>query len=383
MRVLQLLPELNTGGVETGTLETARSLVQARHESIVISAGGRLVKSLEAEGSRHISLPVHKKRLGSLRQVKTLRAIFEAEEPDILHLRSRLPAWLAWLAWRKMSSQTRPRLVSTVHGFYSVNAYSKIMTCGEVVICVSNSVKNYILKNYPNVPEKKLAVIHRGVNMAKYPRGYRPNTAWLAEWRRNFPQMEGKYLITLPGRFTRLKGHLDFVQVIAELKSCGLFVHGLLVGETHPRKLAYRKKVRDFIQSAGLETHCTMLEHRGDLREIMAVSDAIVSCAAKPEAFGRVTLEALSMGIPVVGYDHGGVQEQLNALFPAGKVPVGDTATMAQKLTAWRKNPPVPKKENPFTLESMLSKTLRIYQNLTATTTTTYHSQHHLSNQSN
>ena len=370
MRVLQLLPELNAGGVETGTLEIARSLVQAGHESIVISAGGRLVKSLKADGSRHISLPIHKKRLGSLRQVKTLRAFFEAEKPDVLHLRSRLPAWLARLALRKMSPQTRPRLVSTVHGFYSVNAYSKIMTCGEVVICVSNSVKNYILKNYPNVPEKKLAVIHRGVDAAKYPRGYRPNTDWLAQWKRNFPQMEGKHLITLPGRFTRLKGQLDFVQVIAELKSRGLSVHGLLVGETHPRKLSYREKVRAAIHTAGLETNCAMLGHRGDLREIMAVSDAVVSCAAKPEAFGRVTLEALSMGIPVAGYDHGGVREQLNALLPLGKVPVGDIATMAQMLTAWQKNPPVPKKENPFTLEAMLSKTLRIYQNLTATTST-------------
>ena len=368
MRVLQLLPELNAGGVETGTLETARSLVQAGHESIVISAGGRLVKSLEAEGSRHILLPIHKKQIGSLRQVKTLRAFFEAEKPDVLHLRSRLPAWLAWLAWRKMSPQTRPRLVSTVHGFYSVNAYSKIMTCGEVVICVSNSVKNYILKNYPDVPEKKLTVIHRGAEAAKYPRGYRPNADWIAQWRRDFPQLEGKYLVVLPGRFTRLKGQLDFVRVIASLKASGLPVHGLLIGETHPRKLGYREKVRAAIQSAELETECALLEHRGDLREIMAVSDAVVSCAVKPEAFGRVTLEALSMGRPVVGYDHGGVREQLDALFPAGKVPVGDTATMAQKLIAWQKNPPVPKKENPFTLEAMLSQTLRIYQNLTTTT---------------
>ena len=201
------------------------------------------------------------------------------------------------------------------------------MTCGEVVICVSNSIKNYILENYPDVPKKKLAVIHRGIDAAKYPRGYRPNADWFAQWRRDFPQMEGKYLVTLPGRFTRLKGQFDFVRVIAALKSCGFSVHGLLVGETHRRKLGYREKVRAAIQSAGLETNCTLLEHRGDLREIMA-------------------------------------------MFPAGKVPVGDTASMAQKLIAWQKNPPVPKKGNPFTLESMLSKTLRIYQNLTATTST-------------
>lgn len=344
MRVVQLLPELNAGGVETGTLEMARSLVQAEHESIVISAGGCLVKPLEADGSRHIPLPIHKKRLGSLRQVKALRTFFEAEKPDVLHLRSRLPAWLAW---RKMSPQTRPRLVSTVHGFYSVNAYSKIMTCGEVVICVSNSVKSYILKNYPDVPKKKLAVIHHGIDATKYPCGYRPNPAWLAQWRRNFPQMEGKYLVTLPGRFTRLKGQFDFVRVIAALKSCGLSVHGLLVGKTHPRKLGYREKVRAAIQSVGLETNCTLLKHRGDLREIMDISDAVAFCATKPEAFGRVTLEALSIGRPVAGYDHGGVREQLDALFPAGKVPVGDTATMSQKLIAWQKIRRFRKKETP------------------------------------
>ena len=182
--------------------------------------------------------------------------------------------------------------------------------------------------------------------------------------------MKGKYLVTLPGRFTRLKGQFDFVKLIASLKACGLPVHGLLVGETHPRKFGYREKVRAAIQSAGLKTSCTLLEHRGNLREIMAVSDVVVSCAIQPEAFGRVTLEALSMGRPVAGYDHGGVREQLDALFPVGKVPVGDIATMSQKLIAWQKNPPTPKKENSFKLESMLSKTLRIYQNLTATTST-------------
>ena len=102
MKVIQILPELNSGGVERGTLEVGKYLVDQGHESIVISNGGRLVAQLEAEGSRHITLPVHKKRLSSLKQVKVLRRLLEQERPDILHLRSRLPAWLAYLAWRKM-----------------------------------------------------------------------------------------------------------------------------------------------------------------------------------------------------------------------------------------------------------------------------------------
>ena len=134
---------------------------------------------LEAEGSRHITLPVHKKRLSSLKQVKVLRALFEQERPDVIHLRSRLPAWLAWLAWRKMDPKTRPRLVTTVHGMYSVNFYSKIMTRGEAVICVSNSVKDYVLKNYPDVPEDKLTVIHRGVDPADVPLRLSAPADWL------------------------------------------------------------------------------------------------------------------------------------------------------------------------------------------------------------
>ena len=94
MKIIQILPELNAGGVERGTLEIGRALVQKGHDSLVISNGGRLVNQLEQEGTQHIQLPVHKKRLSSLKQVKALRVLFEKEKPNIIHLRSRLPAWL-------------------------------------------------------------------------------------------------------------------------------------------------------------------------------------------------------------------------------------------------------------------------------------------------
>ncbi len=364
MKVIQILPELNSGGVERGTLEVGQYLVQHGHESIVISNGGRLVPQLEAEGSRHITLPVHKKRLRSLSQVKVLRALFEKERPDILHLRSRAPAWLAWLAWRKMDPQTRPRLVTTVHGFYSVNFYSKVMTRGEAVICVSNSVKDYVLKNYPDVPEDKLTVIHRGVSSTTSPNGFRPAEDWLQQWQKDYPQLEGKYVVTLPGRITRWKGPLDFVKVIASLKQRGLPVHGLVVGEPHPRKLEFLKEVEDAIATAGLSHDITLVGHRSDLREIMAVSDVVISLSTDPEAFGRVTMEALAQGRPVAGYDHGGVHEQLQAMLPAGRIPVGDTTAMSELLASWAQHPAYPSQENAFSLERMLEQTLNVYNDL-------------------
>jgi glycosyltransferase involved in cell wall biosynthesis len=362
MKVIQILPELNAGGVERGTLEVGKCLVEQGHESLVISNGGRQVAQLEAEGSRHITLPVHQKRLRSLKQVKVLRELFEKERPDIIHLRSRLPAWLAWLAWRKMNPATRPRLITTVHGMYSVNLYSKIMTRGEAVICVSNSVKDYVLKNYPDVPAEKLRVIHRGVDPEQFPYGFTPDADWLGTWQQAYPQVEGKYVITLPGRITRWKGQLDFIQAIAALKARGIPAHGLLVGEPHPKKLEFLEEVKAAIKIADLENDITLVGHRRDLREIMAVSDVVVSCSTDPEAFGRVTLEALAIGKPVTGYAHGGVAEQLQALLPEGKIPPHNIQQLEERLNEWHTNPSFPHKQNPFTRKAMLEMTLHSYQ---------------------
>ena len=361
MKVIQILPELEFGGVERGTIELGKYLVDQGHESIVISNGGRLVAQLEAEGIRHITLPVHKKRLSSLKQVKVLRRLFEEERPDILHLRSRLPAWLAYLAWRKMDAKTRPRLVTTVHGFYSVNAYSKIMTRGEQVICVSNSVKDYVQKNYPNVPEDKLTVIHRGVDSAMFPYGFQPTPEWLEIWHQQYPQLEGKYVVTLPGRITRWKGQLDFIKVIAALKTKGLPVHGLIVGEPHPKKLEFLEEVKNAIRAAGVEKNVTLVGHRSDLREVMATSDVVVSCSTDPEAFGRVTLEALAIGKPVAAYSHGGVAEQLNELSPRGEVQVGNIKAMTKLLAEWRLRAILPVNNQRFSRRIMLDKILHIY----------------------
>jgi glycosyltransferase involved in cell wall biosynthesis len=153
MKVLQILPELNAGGVERVVMVLSDYLVANGHQSVVVSNGGRMVAPLEKSGARHLALPVHKKSLGSLFQVRPLRRLLAQERPDILHLHSRVPGWVAWLAWRKMNPKTRPRLVSTVHGFYSVNAYSAIMTRGERVIAVSECIRDYVEKDFPKTPK--------------------------------------------------------------------------------------------------------------------------------------------------------------------------------------------------------------------------------------
>lgn len=362
MKVLQILPELNAGGVERGTLEIGRYLVQNGHEALVVSNGGRMLPEIEAAGIRHITIPVHRKRLNALFQIAPFRRLLEAERPDILHIRSRMPGWIAWLAWRKLDPQTRPRLVSTVHGFYSVNAYSAVMTRGERVIAVSESIRSYVLKNFPRTPADVIRVIPRGIAPADYPRGYQPWAAWREQWDQEFPALKGRRLLTLPGRITRLKGHEDFLQLVQALQAAGEPVQGVIVGEAHPGKQSYRNELEALAQRLGVADAVTFTGHRSDLREILAISDIVFSLSTQPESFGRTTLEALALGRPVIGYDHGGVGEQLRALFPAGLVAVHDeTALLAstRRLLAAASTPGVV--TVPYTLEAMCQSTLGVY----------------------
>ena len=362
MKVIQILPELDGGGVERGTLEVAAFLVGRGDESIVISNGGRMVAALEKAGSRHVRMPVHRKALASLGQIPKLRRLFATEKPDIIHLRSRLPAWLAWLAWKSLPRGNRPRLVTTVHGFYSVNGYSAVMTWGERVIAVSESVRDYILKNYPKADAAKIRAIHRGIDEAEYPVGFMPSAEWLAKWRAAHPELEGRIPLLMPGRLTRWKGQEDFIRLIAKLVGSGTPVHGLIVGEPHPKKLAFLDELKGLAASLGVTDRVSFLGHRTDLREIMAVSEIVYSLSLDPEAFGRVSLEALALGKPVIAYDHGGVAEQLRVIFPQGLVKVGDLNCAIDRTGEILNRRPTPSSAGEFALARMLKSTLEIYQ---------------------
>jgi glycosyltransferase involved in cell wall biosynthesis len=366
LTVVQVLPALESGGVERGTLEVGKYLVDHGHRSIVISAGGRLVEQLEREGSEHLAWDVGRKSpLTLLRYVGRLRRFLSAVKVDILHVRSRMPAWVCYLAWRGMASKTRPHLVTTVHGPYSVNRYGAVMSRGERVIAISDMIVDYVRSNYPNVPPEHIRLIPRGVDPSQFPHGYQPTSDWLAQWRADYPELAGHKLIVLPARLTRWKGQTDFIQVMAQLVAAGHDVHGLIVGEAHPRRREFLEELKQQCRALDLESRITFTGHRSDLKDIMAISNIVMSLSREPEAFGRVTLEALSLGKPVIAYDHGGVREQLAAILPAGAVPVGAIAAASEKAAVWLAQPPDVPTRNPFTLERMLSSTLDVYRELT------------------
>ncbi len=362
--VLQMLPALHAGGVERGTVEIARHLIEQGHRSLVMSAGGRMEQQLIQEGSRHINWPVGKKSLSTFLLIPHLRRFLIEQRVDILHLRSRMPAWIGYLAWRGMDPQTRPRLITSVHGAYSVNRYSAVMTKGERVIAVSETIRAYILANYPQVAPDHIRLVHRGVDPIEFPYGYRPTETWLSQWQQSYPQFAHKLLLVLPGRITRWKGQNDFIRLIARLKRSGLPVHGLMVGEVDPRKRYYKQELDAEIRTLNLMQDIDIIGHRSDLKEIMSVSNLVLSLSQSPEAFGRIVPEALSLGIPVAGYGHGGVGEVLRALYPAGLVAPRDMDALEKTVISCLSVPQTVAKNTLFTLADMQLRTAAIYREL-------------------
>ena len=372
LKVLQLLPALDSGGVERGTLEIARALVAAGHESVVLSKGGRLVEPLQREGSRHLALELGRKSPLTFLHARNLRRLFEAERFDIVHARSRMPAWVAWLAWRGMPLATRPHFVTTVHGMHSVSRYSAIMCAGERVIAVSDTVRDHIRSHYPttrwpHLADDRITVIPRGIDPAEFPRDYQPSSEWLARFHAEFPQLGQRKVLTLPGRLTRLKGHHDFITLVGKLVAEGLDVVGLIVGGEDPKRPGYAREIRARVLAAGLTERIVSTGHRSDMREIYAISDCVLSLSSTPESFGRTVLEPLAMGRPVVGYAHGGVAEILAELFAHGAVAKGDigAATLRADAVLKGKTPAVLPNTR-FLLGEMQTSTLSLYEALTS-----------------
>jgi glycosyltransferase involved in cell wall biosynthesis len=362
---MQLLPALNAGGVEQATLEIGQALVLAGHRSIVVSAGGRLTARLQAEGSEHITLDIGRKSPATLRHAWSMRRLFSQLRPDIVHARSRLPAWLARTALSGWHG-ARPHFITTVHGLNSPGFYSSIMIRGERVICVSNTVRDYVLRHYPQVDPARLTVIPRGVDPADFPYGFQPGDAWREAFFAEFPQLSGSLLLTLPGRGTRLKGHADAIDLLAGLRARGLDCRLLLLGARQPGREAYIAGLEQIARDRAVADYLAISAPRNDVREIYAVSALVLQLSQQPEAFGRTVLEALSLCRPVLGYAHGGVGELLAELYPEGRIAPGDLTRLVERAAELLRVAPPIAPLTRYRLVDMQASTLDLYEQVAA-----------------
>jgi glycosyltransferase involved in cell wall biosynthesis len=359
--VVQLVPALNSGGVERAVIEISEALVRAGHRALVVSAGGRLEPELSRIGAEHIRLDIGRKSLWSSRHVVALRRLFR--QVDIVHARSRLPAWLGWLAWKSMG-RPRPRFVTTVHGLNSPGGYSGVMMRGERVIAVSHTVRDHITQHYPKTPVGRIRVIPRSLDPVQFPRGYQASAAWRAAFEAEYPIAAGRRWICLPGRGTRLKGHDDALRLLAALRTAGADVVLILLGAEQSDRSAYVDELRSEAMRLGVADALVITPPRSDVRDVMSQSAFVLQLSRKPEAFGRTVVEALNLGVPVIGWSHGGVGELLAELYPSGRVALGDEHALLLRAREFLAEAPAPAAFGHYRLEQMQAATLAVYQEL-------------------
>lgn len=335
--VLQVLPALNTGGVERGTLEVARAVTEAGGTALVASAGGRLVPELERAGARHVTLPLASKNpLTILRNAARLADLIRAEGVRIVHARSRAPAWSALLAARR----TDARLITTWHGVYSEDFplkrhYNAVMCRGERVIAISEFVAERLRTGY-GVEEARLRLIPRGVDTDVFdPARVAPER--VERLRRDWNLPEGRPVVMLPGRVTAWKGQDLLVEAFGRMGNRDALL--VLVGGSAGRE-EYARALADRAAALGIADRLMMAGDCADMPAALMLADVVVSASTKPEPFGRVVIEAQAMHRAVIGPDHGAAVETIRQGETGWRVPPRDADALAKALDAALALPP-------------------------------------------
>tara|TARA_A100001234_G_scaffold41898_1_gene34144 strand:+ start:889 stop:2082 length:1194 start_codon:yes stop_codon:yes gene_type:complete len=371
--IVQILPALVRGGVERGTVEMAQAIQAAGGHAVVISNGGPLVRHIERCGGKHIALPVHAKNPlrwpGLRRQLKT---IFQAENADIVHVRSRVPAWLALTLAKSMGIAT----ISTVHSRFTARSFlkrrynAKLLDAGQV-IAISDYVHGLITSQYIGV-EDRLTVVHRGVDTDTFDPAAVSQTR-IINFADTVALPEDVPVIMMPARSSSWKGHHILLDALANLKDLNFVC--LFVGASDG-KAGFVKDITDYAHAHGLEGRFRLTPVVDDMPAALMVADVVVMPSITPEPFGRVALEAQAMGRPIVAFAHGGAVESIEHGKTGWLATPGDVHSLAENMrTALTLKPRARNTfaaharahiNEHFSTDKMCQETLKVYRRMLA-----------------
>jgi len=370
-RILQVLPHLNSGGLVSGAIEISNALQKSGHISYVASNGGRREREIIREGGIVLLLPLASKNpITIFRNIYRLSKIIQKNKIDIIHARSRAPAWSAYFAAKKMNIP----FITTFHGTYSIKGkwkkkYNSVMTKGDKVIAISNFIKKHILNNY-NINHQKVVTIHRGINLDTF-NHLKVSDERLISFCKKFNIPEDNFVILLPGRITRWKGHKTLIEAVAMLGREDIVC--LFVGDIQGRN-KYYNELNSLIDKLGLTNNFRIIENQIDMAAIYKLADVVISASTEPEAFGRVVAEAQAMGRPTVAVNHGGGPEIIINNVTGWLFKSGDAIDLSDKILKAidlddleRKNmasKAIERTSLNFNNDTMCFKTLEIYSDL-------------------
>lgn len=360
MLIAQLIPRLESGGAERGAVELNREYVRRGEVGVVVSAGGRMAANIARDGGRHITLPLAGKNpLSAPFRAARLAKVLRELNPDIVHVRSRVPAWLHKLG----GGRRRFATVSTAHGFNKVNAYSAVMTDADAVVCAGAAIAEHVRRAY-NVPAEKIALIPRGVDCGHF----NPDAVSAGEvdaLREEFG-LRGRRVVLHVGRVVPGKGHDVFIRGVAKARAREGDVVGVILGGGDADKVS---RLRVLAESLGAGDAIHFAGTREDARVFYKLANVLASCSLKPETFGRTMAEALAMNVPVAASAQGGALDIVRSRAHGITFPPGDADEFATAVLELLESPPPDSRgwvESEFSLEKMVDANLALYRKVLA-----------------
>lgn len=305
--ILQILPALETGGVERGVVDLCIYAKKRGYELKVASSGGALVKKLKKFGITHFNLNLKTKNpFKIIANAFRLAKLCKKHNIGILHARSRAPAWSAYLA----SFMCNAVYVTTFHGLYKENfplkkAYNSVMAKGKAVIAVSEFCKKHIISRYPNIEKKKIIVVHRGVDVNEF-NPDRITSELASSFRKKIGVKDDMKMLFIPGRITRWKGHETLLKAMCYLKEENVI---LVISGSSKGHENYLQSLKDFIFEQGLRQKIIITGNISDVAVGYSAADIVINSSIEAETFGRTIAEAGAMGKPVVASNIGGATE--------------------------------------------------------------------------
>lgn len=372
LTVLQVIPNMGAGGAEQTTVDVTAALTKAGHKAIIVSNGGPRVIDLQRAGGKHIEMPVHSKNpLTIWRNAARLKRIIREYKVDIIHARSRAPAWSALKAAR----DTGIKFLTTCHAPYNIRGsewkrkYNSGIAKGDLVIANSEFVAHYLVDEYA-VPIPKIRVIPRGIPLDKFDLS-KVSAERMLKLAQAWRIPEVATLILLPGRLTRWKGQTILIEAISKLKRKDVYC--VLLGDAQGRT-EYRDELEAMIHDYHLEDRVRIAEHCDDMAVAYKMANVVVSASIEPEGFGRVAVEAQAMGVPTIATAIGGSKETIIPGVTGWLVPPNDADALAKAIHKIL-SLPAEERENislqafhhartHFTKEQMTGATLLVYDEL-------------------
>ena len=369
-KLLQIVPSLESGGVEQGTIDLANFLGEKKIKSFIISNGGKMLNNLNHKMVNHIKMPVHKKNFIFMPILaKKLNKIIQEKKINIVHVRSRAPAWVLYF----IPNQSFRR-ISTFHNVYGTQNflkknYNKSLSEVDEIVAISEYVKSSIIEIY-KINKNKIVTINRGIDTKVFdPKTI--NKKEISHFVNKFNIENDKKIILFPGRLTQWKGQIEFLKIMEYFKNKKVICY--FVGDK--KNYSYTSKLNKAIKKKNLTNECKVIGNlkTSDLKIIYFCSDVIVSAPLKPEGFGRIVAEGLAMKKIVLGYNYGGVKDQLMEIDKLHKVKPHDHLEMKNKIEKVFKLTSI-RKENlgklsrlhivkNFSKDKMLKAYLNLYRN--------------------